>query len=1325
MLADGEALDLSRLLGNKITNMTVPIQLAKNGYAICTEALADTGANGFAFLDIFLAEKLAKHFQTHTIPLEQPCGVKGYDGKSVESITHLMILTMIIDGRMQRQLPFLIVRLGEHDAILGRLWLDKYGVLVDCRNRRLIWPEDVPLKDQMEREQFVRMPKRILRRGESVDGTHQADANRRDGLMEAEIAVSRRMTPVSTGLTQRKQYRTDLGRMDRDLTPLESRNLFENPEPSAEVQTIASLRKRGRASLTTKSVDIATIGSAVFYRMAKARKHEVFITSLSEIEGALEAKRHPVEEPELKEIEQQLPQQYRDYADVFSKVRSDQLPEHREYDHKIELEKNLELGYSPLYRMSEDELEAARAYILENLDKGFIVPSNAPFASPILMARKADGGFRFCVDYRKLNAITRKDRYPLPLIEEVFERLSKAKIFTKLDIRQGFHRIRMHPESANLTTFRCRYGTFKYEVMPFGLTNGPATFQRLINDIFMDYLDQFLIAFVDDLLIYSDNEVEHEIHVRKVLERLREAGLQASLKKCEFHVVTTKYLGFIVTPEGIKVDPAKIEVIRFWQTPSTVRGVQSFLGFCNFYRKFIRGYSQVAKPLHRLTRTDIQFVWDQDCEEAFQSLKQKLCDAPVLAHYDPRKPTQVETDASDGVVAAVLSQQDGDQEWHPVAYYSASMTAAEHNYDIHDKELLAIVKALREWRPELIGLRGQGTFDIWSDHRALEHFMTTKSLNARQARWCEFLEDYHFILRYRPGKANVLADTLTRRRDEAARNLDHRNRIMIPRDKVDREIADEASSSDLNVMTPENTAIARVLAANKDYARTAEAEDRISGKDSRWEIVEERLQYEGRLYVPNDGDLRARLLDEIHRQPSTAHPGRAKLQRLVKERFYWEAWSSDVRRYVDNCKSCKRTATRRDKNPGWLQPLPIPMRPWQHLSMDFMEFPPDKLGYDNVYVVVDRFSKRPVSIPCHKGVTATDMAKLWIRYVYPWTGLPETIVSDRGGQFVSEFWGEVCRILQIKLKLSTARHAQTDGQTEIANQYLQQRLRPYVNFAMDDWSEYLPIVDFAAASLPQESTGMSPFEMERGYRPRMSFDWSEPTPARKHTPNEKEARAWVKRLEEIWDRARLNLSETQDRQRQQANKHRREIDFDVGDKVYVSSEGWNTGRPSRKLDHQSAGPYKIVRKVGNAFELDLPERIRVHRIFSPDKLRRAASTEPLEGQLEDEAPAITVNGQSEWEIEKILDARLRWGKLYYRVSWRGHDPDPTWYPARDFMNAARALKEFHDNYPNKPGPPRRLSEWIEAAMEDRFVEEHDDDNLPLTPLEGKRSRRGG
>ncbi len=289
-------------------------------------------------------------------------------------------------------------------------------------------------------------------------------------------------------------------------------------------------------------------------------------------------------------ITEKLPLYLADYADVCSKTNSDVLPPSRSYDHKIKFKDPSKpfQNISPLYQMSMEHLQLLKEYLQENLQKGFISRSQSPYASPVLYAKKPGGGWRFCMDYRKLNTHTEIDLYPLPLIDEVLNKLQGVTIFTKVDMRQAFNRIRIHPDSVDLTTFRTRYGTYRYNVLPFGLCNGPATFQRYINEVLFDLLDECCTAYVDDILIYSTNAEEHEGHVKAVLDRLRKAGLHIDIKKSEFSVTRTKFLGFIISTEGIAVDPEKIDAIRQWQEPETVKGVQSFLGFCNFYRRFIR-----------------------------------------------------------------------------------------------------------------------------------------------------------------------------------------------------------------------------------------------------------------------------------------------------------------------------------------------------------------------------------------------------------------------------------------------------------------------------------------------------------------------------------------------------------------------------------------------------------------------------------------------------------------------------------------------------------------------------------------------------------------
>ena len=985
------------------------------------------------------------------------------------------------------------------------------------------------------------------------------------------------------------------------------------------------------------------------------------------------------------------------------------------------------MSFSPLRHQSTDELRAVKQYLIENLHKGFIDASKAPFAAPILFVRKPNGSLRFCIDFRKLNDLTRKDQYPLPLIEETLARLRQARVFTKLDIRQAFHRVRMDPESEELTTFRTRYGSYKCKVMPFGLTNGPATYQRFMNDVLFDYLDDFCTAYLDDILIYSENELDHQEHVRKVLLRLREAGLQADIRKSEFSVTRTKYLGFYVSTDGIAVDPEKTETIRNWERPTTVRGVQSFLGFCNFYRKFILNYGRIARPLTALTRKENPFAWTVDCQQAFAELKARLIDAPLLVHFNPDYESMVETDASDGVLGGVLLQLQPSGEWHPVAYYSKTMIPAEINYPIHDKEMLAIIRALEAWRPELEGSATR--IRIVSDHKALEYFMTTKALSGRQARWAETLSRFNFMLTYKPGSQNR-ADPLTRRDQEMdsqmAMKISTRTQTLLRPENLDPRIVTDLDLDPLhtgvevaavNRSNGTHDLIDDLLQANRTSPDLEMLRQRATDQESSWTVCNGLLLFDNRLVVPEDDVLRIRLLSEAHNQVSTAHPGQGKTLRLIQERYYWPHLRTDVQRFVRNCQTCRRSHAPRDRTPGLLHPLPIPDRPWQHISVDFKEFPPDKSGQDMIIVFICRLSKRSISIPCRKDMDALQTAQIYLDRVWRYYGPADTIVSDRGPQFVSEFWKEFNRILGTKIKLSTAGHPQTDGQTENMNQWIDQRLRPYVNDYQDNWSELMPMMDYAQATLPQDSTTLPPIQIELGYVPRTSFDWKqpitdEPLSVRKQL-SQAEAVQFSERMHQAWEKARSSILRAQERQQKQANKHRRPVDFQVGDKVYVSTKTWNKDRPSHKLDYQMAGPYTILEQVGHAYRLDLPTAIKIHPVISADKLRKAAD-DPLPAQIQEPGLPIVVNGQEEWDVDEILASRGYYGKLQYRVKWANSDLDPAWYYASDFIGCPHKLKEFHDANTDVPGPPRYLADWLRSWENGTDEPEYhkDEDKLP-------------
>ena len=443
--------------------------------------------------------------------------------------------------------------------------------------------------------------------------------------------------------------------------------------------------------------------------------------------------RPPPEDPDLALLsvaKTRIPPEYADFASLFSEEESWSLPPHRPYDHSIPLRDGASPAFGPLYTQSHRELQVLREWLDDNLEKGFIRASSSPAASPILFVKKPDGELRLCVDFRDLNQKTIKNRYPLPLFRETLMRLHKAKVFTKLDVRSAYNLIRMAPGEEWKTAFRTRYGLYESLVMPFGLTNAPASFQHFINDTLHEYLDVFCTAYLDDILIYSENPKEHTDHVRLVLTALSGAGLNLKPEKCEFRRSTVKYLGMIISDSGCGVDPAKVATIQEWATPRNVKDIQSFLGFANFLRRFVQGYSGIAAPITRLTRKDTPFKWGREQQDAFDELKQAFTTAPVLRHFDPDLPTTIETDASDYVSAGIMSQPDREGRLHPVAYFSKKHSLAECNYEIHDKELLAIIRCFEEWRPELEG--SPCPVRVLTDHRNLEYFITKKLLNRRK-----------------------------------------------------------------------------------------------------------------------------------------------------------------------------------------------------------------------------------------------------------------------------------------------------------------------------------------------------------------------------------------------------------------------------------------------------------------------------------------------------------------------------------------------------------------------------------------------------------------
>src|SRR6185437_2129902 len=442
-----------------------------------------------------------------------------------------------------------------------------------------------------------------------------------------------------------------------------------------------------------------------------------------------------------------------DYSDVFPEDLPG-LPPDRDVEFVIELQPSTAPISRRPYRMPPNELAELKAQLQDLLNKGFIRPSSSPWGCPALFVKKKDQSLRLCVDYRPLNAVTIKNKYPLPRIDILFDQLARAKVFSKIDLRLGYHQIKVRAEDIPKTAFSTRYGLFEYLVMSFGLTNGPAYFMYLMNSVFMPELDKFIVVFIDDILIYSKDEEEHAKHLHIVLQRLREHKLYAKFSKCEFWLKEVPFLGHVISAKGISVDPGKVQDVLDWEAPISVKEIRSFLGLAGYYRRFIPEFSKIAKPMTELLKKGVKFHWNDKCEEAFHTLKKFLTSAPILAQTDTAKPFDIYCDAPGTGICCVLMLEN-----RVIAYASRSLKRHEENYPTHDLELAAVVHALKIWRHYLMGTR----CNIYTDHKSLKYLFTQADLNMRQRRWLELIKDYELEVHYHPGKANVLADALSRK----------------------------------------------------------------------------------------------------------------------------------------------------------------------------------------------------------------------------------------------------------------------------------------------------------------------------------------------------------------------------------------------------------------------------------------------------------------------------------------------------------------------------------------------------------------------------------
>ncbi|QRW15573.1 Retrotransposable element Tf2 protein [Rhizoctonia solani] len=955
-----------------------------------------------------------------------------------------------------------------------------------------------------------------------------------------------------------------------------------------------------------------------------------------------------------------LPPQYHEFAKVFGEEEFKVLPPHREYNISIDLVPDAKLSPGPIYGMTNAESKALKQHIDEELATGKIRPSTSSAGAPVMFVKKADGSLRLVVDYRKLNNVTHKNVYPLPRQDDLMAKLRNAKLFTKLDLRWGYNNVRIKEGDEWKTAFRTKYGLFEYLVMPFGLTNAPAAFQHFMNDLFRDLIDVTVVIYLDDILIFSEKPEEHPSHVREVLSRLLKNQLFCKLSKCHFHVTTVDYLGIVISPAGFSMDQKKIEAVTTWPTPKTVKQVQAFLGFVNYLRRFIPNFSSVARPLHNLTKKETPWSWGNLEETAFQELKSLVTRSPVLIHSNPNLPYYLETDASGVAMGAILSQRGEDNRLHPVAYMSKSFSGAEANYDTHDKELLAIIKALEEWRIFLEAT--EKPIQVFTDHRNLEYWMQARTFNRRHARWQIFLSDYNFKIHYRPGKQSGKPDALSRRSDYV--DQPPKPEVMLP-----SEVFANTSEAELEIVTkireklkddPSLEPIIQFLTEDVDNAPPS---IRKAYRDYDWE--EDLLWYRGKLVVPDWEPLKERLLREFHDSPLAGHPGQQQTLELLSRNYWWPGMKSSTKEWVECCPTCQ--ANRRAHGPVIaLKPLEVPPYPFHTISYDFITGFPKSNGHNAILVVIDSFSKFGHFIPTTKKVTSKGLAELFISHVWKLHGLPVRTISDRGTTFTGKFLRALYQRLGVKPSFSSAYHPESDGQTERVNQFIEFYLRSYVAADHSDWASWLPLAEYAYNNARHSATGRTPFELVFGRNPVMS-----PSNVPANVPK---ADHVADTLAQEWKEAESALQMSKEKM---AGLRGSTPEYSIGEKVWLDGKNVELRTNSNKLDPRGLGPFEILEKISShAYRLKLPETLKIHNVFYVGLLSKVH--ENPSQPFPERPPPKTIEGEEEYEVEQIIDSKRQRGKWFYLIKWKGYGPkDNSWEPEELLEHSQEEIQRFN------------------------------------------------
>jgi hypothetical protein len=987
----------------------------------------------------------------------------------------------------------------------------------------------------------------------------------------------------------------------------------------------------------------------------------------------------------------------KEYSDVFAPIpHLDELP--TDVYCRIQLKDARQTIKTRSYSCPRKYREAWQVLIQQHLDAGRIRPSNSAHASPAFLVPKADTVVlpRWVNDYRILNSNTVLDSHPLPRVEDILADCAKGKIWSKLDMTNSFFQTRVHPDDIHLTAVTTPFGLYEWLAMPMGLRNSPPIHQRRMASALRELIGKICHIYLDDIIIWSSTVEEHEKHIRLVLAALRKAKLYCNPKKCQFFKLDIEFLGHRISARGIEPQTSKVDKIMNWPVPKSATDVRSFLGLVRYISLFLPNLADHTTVLTPLTTKAAKHAfpeWTPEHQRAFEAIKAIVVSRECLTVIDHENMGQnkvfVTCDASDWRTGATLSYGPTWESARPVAYDSIQLKAAEKNYPVHEKELLAIIRALKKWRSDLLGI----PIYVYTDHRTLENFDTQRDLSRRQLRWQEFLSQYDMTITYIRGEDNTVADALSRVAPNAF--PDEQPESRLPYSIWSQHPPTVPVGAVLSIATDHSVleAIRAGYETDEFCLKTRDSVGSVPGVSTSNGLI-----YVGdRLLVPRAGDLRENLYRLAH--DNLGHFGADKSYASLRDAYYWPNMRRDLEAaYIPSCTQCQRNKSATTRPAGPLHPLPIPDKRGDSVAMDFVgPLPPDE-GYDCILTMTDRLGADIRIIPTHCNITAKDLAVLFFNHWYCENGLPLNIISDRDKLFISKFWRALTKLTGVKLKMSSSFHPETDGASERSNKTVNQSIRYHVRRNQRGWVAALPRIRFDMMNTINASSGFSGFQLRLGRSPRIipPIVTDDLDPELKDTPEAIRAEMIISKLNTDVDEAKDNLLRAKVFQSHFANKTRRaDFKFAVGDKVMLSTlhrrqeyKSKGDGRVAKFFPRYD-GPYIIINahpETSN-YTLELPNSPNIFPTFHSSELKRHVENDAVlfpSREMAEPQPVLTNQGLEEYLVDEIIDSRRRGRGYQYLVRWTGYGPEHDRWMSGSALDECAALDRWLELDGNRP-----------------------------------------